>query len=62
MSSNADCYVPVRIRAQHYEALHQAAMITGRSHEDLLNEALEQYVECDISVVLENQAACSAKA
>ena len=55
-------YVEVKIRAEKFLALSDASDVTGRSINDLLDEALGQYLECDVPCMIEEAASKVATA
>lgn len=54
--------VNVKVTKEHHRGLVECSLITGLSFESLLDEALEQYLECNASVLIEDQASRSASA
>ena len=44
---------PLRIRKEHRDQLQQAAEILGESAQSLVDEALEEYIECAVASYVE---------
>jgi hypothetical protein len=55
-------YVYVKIKMEHFRALAEASDITGVQIQAMLDEALGQYVECDVACMVEEQAGRTATA
>ncbi len=55
-------YVEVKIRAEHFRALAEASDVTGYKIQAMIDEALENYIECDVSSMVEEAASKVATA
>lgn len=55
-------YVEVRIKLEHFRALSEGSDITGRPIQAMIDEALGQYIECDVSAMVEERAERTATA
>ncbi len=55
-------YVKVHVKEDHFERLTGGSEITGRPVQSLIDEALAQYIECDLSALVEDLAGNSSQA
>lgn len=58
----SDAYVEVRIKKEHFIALSEGNDITGYPIQAMIDEALANYIECDLGAMIEVQAERAATA
>lgn len=61
-SVGAKFYVEVRIKKEHFRALAEGHEITSMPIQSMIDRALEQYIECDLSAMIEERAKVTATA
>ena len=55
-------YVEIKIKKEHFVALAEGNDITGTPIQAMIDEALAQYIECDLGAMIEVQAERTATA